>query len=133
MIVNLRKTHKALYRSAMACALLSIGLGLNFLFFKPPFNPYSIDYRAVGAVFLALGSFKLFCLVYLKNLKLIRLSMAACIAFMLWWGVGTSFTFFTGQTSLQLPFLYIFVVTSHIIWLLEPYVNPVTNSSNGSA
>lgn len=127
--VNLRLTHPNLYRSAMLFALISVGLGLNFILTKPTFNPYGIDKGIIGAIFLTLGCVKLAAIVVIRNLKFIRVSMAFCAAFMMFWGIGTSITFFTGQTSLQLFVLYSGLTLLQLCLLLEPFVNPLTGSN----
>lgn len=129
MIVNLRLTHPTLYRSAITFAFTSIGLGLNFLLTKPTFNPYGIDKAITGSIFLVLGIFKLVCVLYLKRLKFIRASMAACAGWMMLWGIGTSITFFDGRTSLQLFVLYAGLTVMQVIWCLEPFLNPATGSN----
>lgn len=129
MSVNLRLTHPTLYRSAITFSLISVGLGLNFILTKPTFNPYGIPKEITGAIFLALGSFKLVSVIFLKNLRFIRASMAACAGWMMLWGLGTSITFFTGQTSLQLFTLYTGITALQVFWCLEPFLNPATGTN----
>lgn len=127
--VNLHKTHPSLFRSAITFALISVSLGLNFIFTKPTFLPYNIPKEAIGAAFLALGMTKLISLLFIRNLKFIRLNMAASVALMQFWGIGTSLTFFTGQTSLQLFCLYAGISVLQVIWCLEPFINPATGTN----
>lgn len=130
--VNLRLTNPTLYRSVMVFALISVGLGLNFLFTKPTFNPYQIDKHIIGTVFLCLGAAKMVGVVAIHNLKFIRMIMAVSVAYMMFWGIGTSITFFTGQTSLQLFVLYVGLSMLQLFLLLEPFVNPLTGQNGGS-
>lgn len=129
--INLRLTHPTLYRSVIVFAFISMGLGLNFWFTKPTFNPYGVDYRITGSVFLTLGVSKIVFLVWFRNLRLIRFNMACCAGFMMFWGIGTSVTYFTGHTSLQLFVLYSGLTLLQLFLLLEPYVNPLTSSNGG--
>lgn len=124
--VNIRLTHPNLYYSLLAFAFVNIGLGLNFLFTNPTFNPYMIDKTIIGCIFLALGLLKLTFLQAIHNLKMLRLVMAVEVMFMAFWGFGASITFFQGRTSLQLPILYAGLSALEGILLLEPIVNPVS-------
>lgn len=130
--VNLRLTNPTLYRSVMVFALISVGLGLNFLLAKPTFNPYQIDRHIIGAIFLCLGLAELIGVVFILNLQFIRVVMALNVAYMMFWGIGTSITFFTGQTSLQLFVLYVGLSGLQLFLLLEPFVNPLTGQNGGS-
>jgi len=124
--VNLRKTHPTLYRTYMTFALISIGLGLNFLLTNPTFNPYHIDKAIIGSIFVFIGLIKLVFLNIFRHLRLIRIALAINIAFMIFWGVGSSFTFFQGKTSLQLFVLYIGLSALELWLLQESPVNPMT-------
>lgn len=124
--VNIRLTHPNLYFSLVVFALINIGLGLNFLFANPTFNPYQIDKTVIGCIFLALGLLKVIFLQFSRNLKILRLVMAGEVVFMLFWGIGTTITFFRGQTSLQLFVLYAGLAALESFLLLEPIVNPVS-------
>lgn len=129
--VNLRLTNPTLYRSVMVFALISVGLGLNFLLARPTFNPYQIDKQIIGVVFLCFGLAELIGVVVILNLQFIRVVMALNVAFMMFWGIGTSITFFTGQTSLQLFVLYAGLSALQLFLLLEPFVNPLTGKNGG--
>lgn len=131
--VNLRRTHPTLYRSALVFALISIGLGLNFELTTPTFMPFGIPKSVTGALFLTFGAFKLVSVLFIKNMKCIRASMAACAGWMMLWGIGTSITFFTGQTSLQLFTLYTGLAALQVLWCLEPFLNPATGSVGGKS
>lgn len=129
MIVNLRLTHPTLYLTALTFAFISVGLGLNFLLTKPTFNPFGIPKELTGSIFLALGCSELLSITFLKKLKIIRAGMSASAAWTMLWGIGTSITFFTGQTSLQLFTLYAGLSILRVIWCLEPFLNPATGSN----
>lgn len=119
-------THPNLYRGIMTFAFINIGLGLNFWLTNPTFNPYGVDKMLVGTVFMALGIAKLIFLNFKRNLKAVRFTMTAEVAFMLFWGIGTTITFFQGKTSLQLFVLYVGLAVNELFLLLEPAVNPIT-------
>lgn len=124
--INIRFTHPNLYWGILTFACINIGLGLNFLFTMPTFNPYQIDKTIVGSIFLLLGLSKLIFLLLVHNLKAVRVVMALEVAFMIFWGIGTSITFFQGRTSLQLFVLYIGLAVLEITRLTEPGINPLT-------
>lgn len=119
-------SHPNLYRGIMTFAFINIGLGLNFLFTNPTFNPYQIDKLLIGSIFLTLGVSKVTFLNVSRNLKVVRFVMALEVMFMLFWGIGTSITFFQGRTSLQLFVLYAGLAMLELFLLQEPAVNPVT-------
>lgn len=123
---SLRLSHPNLYRTIMVFAFISIGLGLNFIFTNPTFNPYNIPKEITGTIFLILGIGKLIFLIAVFNLKMVRVVMSLEIAFMIFWGIGTSITFFQGKTSLQLFVLYVGLSLLELFLLIEPSVNPVS-------
>lgn len=123
--VNIRRTHPNLYKGITTFAVINIALALNFFYANPTFNPFGIDKNIVGAIFLTLGVGKLVFLNVHRSLRVVRFLMAVEIAFMVFWGVGSSITFFTGQTSLQLFVLYLGMAVNEIFLLLEPPANPV--------
>jgi hypothetical protein len=124
--INVRMSHPNLYRNILALALLSVGLGLNFIFTTPTFNPYGIPKEVVGGIFLVIGSTKIIFLDVYRSLRALRVVMAIATAFLVFWGVGTSITFFQGKTSLQLFLLYIFIAIFQIFLMVEPFFNPMT-------
>lgn len=124
--LNIRLSHPNLYYSVMVFACIYIALGLNFFFTTPTFNPYQIPYPIVGAVFLALGISKIVFLNFIRNIKIVRVLMALSVGYSIWWGIGTSITYFQGRTSLQLFVLYAGMAALEIFWLVEPFVNPMT-------
>lgn len=124
--INLRHSHPNLYRGITTFAVINIALAANFFYANPTFNPYGIDKNIVGAIFLILGISKIAFLNVYRSLKHVRLVMALEIVFMLFWGVGSTITFFTGQTSLQLFVLYVGMAVNELFLLLEPPANPVT-------
>lgn len=123
-------THPNLYRGIMTFAFINIGLGLNFLFANPTFNPYQLDKSLIGAIFMTLGVSKVLFLNVSRSLKVVRVVMAAEVIFMLFWGIGTTITFFQGLTSLQLFVLYSGLAMIELFLLQEPAVNPVTEIKN---
>lgn len=129
--IKLWETHPTLFRSFVVFALVSIGLGFNFWLAHPTFNPYAIPKAITGSVFFALGVFKLLAVFAFQHRKLIRVSMVLCLMFIIFWGVGTSITFFTGQTSLQLFILYSGLAALQYLLLAEPLINPLTAKRGG--
>lgn len=123
--VNIRLSHPNLYRGITTFAVINVALALNFFYANPTFNPFEIDKNIVGVVFLTLGIGKLIFLNLHRSLRVVRGLMAVEIAFMVFWGVGSSITFFTGQTSLQLFVLYLGMAVNELFLLLEPPANPV--------
>lgn len=124
--MNIRRSHPNLFRGIVTFACINIGLGLNFLLTNPTFNPYNIDKLVVGTIFLALGIGKIVFLLVVYNMNAVRVLMALEIGFAVFWGVGSSITFFQGRTSLQLFVLYIGMAINETFLLLEPIVNPMT-------
>lgn len=99
-------------------AFIGIALGLNFLLTTPTFNPYNIDYWVIGTTFLVLGIAKL-VFTLSQQWFLLRWVMVANIIFMIFWGIGTTITFFQGLTSLQLFVLYTGLVMLEFMLLIE--------------
>lgn len=127
----LRNTHPNLYRSLMTTALIFVGLGINFLLTTPTFQQFNIPKNYIGAGFLALGLSNLLFLNLLRNLRVVRFLLVLGIGYMLFWGVGTTQTFFEGTSSLQLCILYFGLAALQAPLLLEPFFNPVTANGNG--
>lgn len=144
--VNIRRSHPNLYRSVVVFAGIYTALGVNFIFsalgltfvfpdlginfrFTPPaFNPYQIPYWIVGAMFLSLGLSKIVFLRIVRDVSWLRRIMAAEVTLSLWWGIGASFTFFDGRTSLQLPILYAGLAFLEVFQIMEPATNPMTGT-----
>lgn len=126
--VNVQLSHPNLYRSIMVFALTYVGLGLNFIFTNPTFNPYGIPKEITGSIFLFLGLAKIIFLNLIHNLKIVRALMSLQIVFIVFWGTGTSITFFQGKTSLQLFVLYAGLGFLEYFQLQEPYWNPLTGT-----
>lgn len=124
----MRSSHPTLFKIIFTLACINIGLGLNFWLTTPTFNPYQIDKAIVGTVFFGLGLGKIIFLVLKPKLKAVRIFMALEVAFMTFWGLGTSITFFQGFTSLQLLVLYLGLAIIEVWLLLEPAVNPMTET-----
>lgn len=127
---NFRLSHPNLYRGIMTFACIGIGLGLNFIFTNPTFNPYHIPKGLTGGVFLLLGVGEIIFLNFHRNLRMVRLVMAVSVGFMLFWGIGTSITFFQGKTSLQLFVLYMGLSLLQIWLLVEPFSNPINTKED---
>lgn len=123
---NLRNTNPNLYRSLLTIALIYVALGFNFLLTVPTFEQYGIPKNVIGAGFLAQGIAYLLLLHVHRNLGVVRMLLIFSIAYMLFWGVGTTETFFQGKSSLQLCILYFGLAALQAPVLLEPYFNPVT-------
>lgn len=128
--VNIRLTHPTMYYSIMVFGLIYVGQGINFLFTNPTFNPYQIPYGYIGVLFLTLGILKIILLNFVRNLVWLRIIMAIEVAVACWWGFGGSITYFRGQTSLQLPILYVGLSALEMLWLMEPYLNPLTKKDS---
>lgn len=130
--VNIRLTHPNLYYSLLVFAFINIGLGLNFIFANPTFNPYQIDKTVIGSIFLTLGLLKITFLQLFRHLRILRVVMTAEVIFMVFWGIGTTITFFQGRTSLQLFALYAGLSALEVFLLLEPIANPVSMTTKRS-
>lgn len=133
---NLRDSHPFLYRSILFHALVSVALGFNFWLTKPTFNPYGIDYRIIGSVFILLGLAKLTFLhgvrapwgriLVRRSIRGVRVVVALKIAWVTFWAIGTTVTFFQGKTSLQLFILYAGLALLEASAMYEPFRNPLT-------
>lgn len=130
--LNIKFSHPNLYRLFLTFSLIHIGLGINFFFSNPAFNPYEIDKNIIGIIFLSLGVVKAFFLMVRRNLKFVRIIMAFSIGFTLFWGAGTIFSFLRGQTSLQMLVLYWGLAVIEMSLLLEPLANPLTEKADKS-
>lgn len=126
----MRNTHPNLYKTYVTYALLSIALGLNFLFLRPAFMPLDMPRWPIGLVFLGCGVSKLLALMLPSPHVLLRLSMSLSVAIYTFWGGLLTFEFVRlSQTSLQLPLTYIGLAVLGVILLTEPLVNPATAAS----
>lgn len=122
-----RNAHPNLYTMYLTYALLSIALGLNFLFLHPAFDPLHIPKWSIGTAFLGCGVVKLTLLVFASNTTSLRLSMALSVALMSFWAGALTFAFFQlHQTSMQLPLTYIGLAVLGFLLLTEPFINPAT-------
>lgn len=127
--IKLQDSHPNLYRGIIVFSFISIALGLNFFFTKPTFLAYGIDKNVIGAIFMALGVGEFTFLNFHRSVRMLRVFMAMSVGFMCFWAIGTSLTFFTGQTSLQLFILYIGLAMLQLFLLVEPITNPA--NANG--
>lgn len=124
--VNIHESHPNLYFSIMTLGLMSIVLAINFWFSQPAFTPYGIHKNVVGVIFSVLGASQLVFLNVFRNLRMVRMTLAASISFMFFWGISNTQQFFNGNASLQLPILYIALSVLQIPLLIESPVNPMT-------
>lgn len=124
--VNLRKSHPGLFRSILTVAFMGLGLGLNFWFTQPTFDPYGVNKDLIGTIFATLGISQLVFLVILRNLKMVRLTLTVSISWMMFWGLSNTQQYFAGNASLQLPMLFITISILQIPLLIESPVNPFT-------
>lgn len=124
--VYLRHTHPNLYRSLMTVGLIEVAIGLNFLLTTPTFQQFGIPKNLVGAIFLVLGLTDMVLLNVFHNIRAVRVKTVVGTAVMIFWGIGTTETFFQGRSSLQLCILYFGLAALQIPLLLEPFLNPVT-------
>lgn len=123
----MRDTHPNLWKTYLAYAVLSIALGLNFLFLTPTFMPLDIPEWLIGLTLLACGVFKLDLLLLNSHNKWLRLSMALSVFIYSFWAVATTYDFFRlSQTSMQLPLTYMGLAVLGFLLLLEPAINPAT-------
>lgn len=125
--VFVRDTHPLLFRTYLTLGVVAVLLGLNFLFTTPTFNPYHLDYRVIGTVFLVTGLAEIICVLMVRRLSLMRLALAVSIGLKVFWGVGASFTFFQGDASLQLCICYLGMGAAVQFWLMLE--SPVTLTS----
>lgn len=124
----MRNTHPNLYKTYLAYAVLSIALGLNFLFLTPTFMPLDVPKWPIGLTLLGCGVTKLtLLLLNFHNTNLLRPSMALSVAIYSFWAGALTFDFFRlSQTSMQLPLCYMGLATVGLFLLLEPFTNPAT-------
>lgn len=128
---NLHQTHPNLFLALFIYGVISVAVGVNFLLTTPTFQQYGIPKGFIGATFASIGLGLLFCLLVWRSLKAVRVLSLANIAVMIFWGIGTTQTFFEGTSSLQLCVLYFGLAALQVPWLLEPYYQPVTANGHG--
>lgn len=124
--VNLRKSHPGLFRSILTVAYMGLGLGLNFWFTTPTFNPYGVDKFIIGTIFALLGLSQILFLLIFRDLRKVRITLAVSISWMMFWGLSNSQQSFAGNASFQLPVLFITISILQIPLLIESPVNPIT-------
>lgn len=126
--------HPNLYNMYMVYAVLSIAMGLNFIFLNPSFDPFGVPKEVVGATFLGCGVTKASLLLWVRSATMLRLSMALSVAIMSFWsGVLTVDFFLRSLTSLQLPLTYIGLAVLGFLLIVEPFTNPATERANGDS
>lgn len=122
--VNLRTTNPTLFRGVLTVAIIFIAMALNFLLTVPTFEQFGIPKNVIGWGFMILGVGQVIALTLWRDLRVVRLGLAAGIIYCLFWGVGTSQTFFEGKSSLQLLILYLGIAAIQVPLLFSPYLNP---------
>lgn len=123
----MRNAHPTLYRTYLIYAVLSIALGLNFLFLTPAFMPLDIPKWPIGLALLGCGLTKLELLLLGRNSTWLRPSMALSVAIYSFWGGALTFDFVRlSQTSMQLPLCYLGLAALGLVLLDEPFTNPAT-------
>lgn len=125
--VNIRHTHPGLYHSIMTLGVMSVALAVNFWGSNPTFNPYGISKDLIGGIFFILGVSQLVFLNVFRDLRKVRLVLAASVSFMFFWGASNAQQSFAGEASFQLPILYLALAILQIPLLIEPPVNPMTH------
>lgn len=131
--INIRKTHPNLYWLVMTLALVELALGVNFAggtlaswFPSPTFPIYEAPNILWGAIFLGVSLSKFVFLNVYRRLRLVRLSMAIEVGFMLFLAWGTAEPGMTSKGSFQLPIIYAGLALLQVPLLLEPFINPLT-------
>lgn len=134
--INLRKTHRLLYRTFVVKGITGIALGLGIII-APDVMLGSSAYDTIndilpppisGVVWLALGAMIIFALI--KNrYKTVRVGIAGMAVLFATWSIG----FLSNQIMLGVPWAYMFAVfiyasmsISTLLLLLEPPLNPET-------
>lgn len=121
--VSLWRTHPTLYRQVMLIAVLNILLGINFHIFVPTFLVWNQSNRLWGTAFILIGLAEILSLHVWRNLRAVRAAMGVCVAYTLYFGIGTMQPVTEGSGSAQLPLLYGGLVIGKLLLLLEPYIN----------
>jgi hypothetical protein len=132
--VNLRQTHPNLYKAYFIYGIVSIAIGLNFIFLNPTFMQLDLPKLGVGTVFLIVGLAQLFFLIIYQRATLLRLAMSAIVTVIFFWSFALIFDFFRlEQTSLQLPIVFLGFAVLGLPLMIEPSSNPLTdkNGVNG--
>lgn len=124
--VNIRLTHPGLYHSIMTLGVMGVALAANFWGSNPTFNPYGISKNIIGLIFFLLGISQLIFLNIFRDLRMVRIVLAASVSFMLFWGFSNTAQGIAGAASFQLPILYLTLAILQIPLLIEAPVNPMT-------
>lgn len=127
--VSVRKSHPNMYRVLMIIALMSIALAINLYLTTPTFNPYGLSKTLIASIFLGLGISQIILLNLYRNLKLVRLTTATSVSFMMFWGVSNTQQAFAGKSSFQLPILLVALAILQVSLLTEPVANPLTKKT----
>lgn len=127
---KLRLTHPNLYGAFMVLAIMTVALGLNFIFKTPSFNPFNIPKGTTGVLFLIVGVTEMILLNMSRRLGMTRSSMVAGVALHLFWGVILALAALVEKaTSYQLPIYVLGVVGLAYFLVIEPHMNPLTDKN----
>lgn len=134
--INLRKTHRLLFRTFVVKGLTAIALGVGIII-APDVMLGSPAYDTIndilpppvsGVVWLSLGIMIMFALMT-NRYKTVRVGIAGMAVLFATWSVG----FLSNQIMLGTPWTYMFAVfiyasmaASTVLLLLEPPLNPET-------
>lgn len=131
----MRDTHPTLWHFYLLYALLSMGLGLNFIFLTPAFMPLGIDKLVAGLAFCMCGLVKVGLLAGNAPNNLARLSMTVSVFLYGFWAAASTHDFFAlDQTSLQQPILYVGLAAVAVRLLLSTTAAtalPITSPTEG--
>jgi len=123
-----RKTDPSQWRRYLGFAVLSLSLGLNFIFLTPAFLPLGIPSYLVGLAFGGSGVAQLTILTFTASGKAIRLSMAVTLCTYIFWAAALTFDYVRfSQTSMQLPMMYIALAGLGFLLLEEPFASSRTD------
>jgi hypothetical protein len=101
-------------------------LAVNLWTFVTPFVPYGLDQAALGVIVCVLGVAQLVALNLVRNLWVLRFTIAASAGFMAISGAINTKQVFFGDASFQLPIVYVLLAALQWTLMFEPPVNPMT-------
>lgn len=132
MGINIRKSHPGLYRGIMLFLFFCLATSLNYFFSKPTFNPYGIPKELIGLIYLSISLVLFVLLNLLRNLKLVRITLALSSGFLIFWGISNTQQGFAHKASFALPILLVYIALSLVNDLLQSSVNPMTRKGDNS-
>lgn len=124
--IDIRKTHPNLYLMVMTLGAIDVLLAANFYWLNPTFEVYHLKNYVWASVFLTLGLAKWWFLNFKRSLRVVRMTMAFAVSFLVFFAIGTAEPWLDGVGSLQLPIMYLGMAAVQIPMLLEPFLNPWT-------